>query len=394
MSGPEKLKIVRIINRFNIGGPMWNVLHLTQGLSKQYETLLLGGNALRSEGNAIPLLEKHQIKPKTVRHFSRKISVFSDVRTLFSLYHLLRKEQPILVHTHASKAGALGRLAGILCGTTCLVHTYHGLVFKGYFGKRASKTIVLIERWLARRTHAIVAISEQQKTEIVSEFRIAPPEKVHVIPLGFDLQKFVHSRGAKEMLRKQFGIEEKEIAIAIVGRLTTIKNHAFFIDVAKELHLNNDVTYRFFIVGDGELKAGIQDAIDQHGTSFSTRFTFTSWIESMEHFYPAMDVVCLTSISEGTPVSLIEAQACGIPVVSTAAGGVINTVKHGETGFICPQGGLAEFVEYVHKLSTDKNLWQKMSQNGPTFVLKNFSSEQLVLNMRTLYQQLLTKHAQ
>jgi glycosyltransferase involved in cell wall biosynthesis len=379
MSGPEKLKIVRIINRFNIGGPMWNVLHLTQGLSNQYETLLLGGNALPSE---------------MVRHFSRKISVFSDVRALFSLYHLLRKEQPILVHTHASKAGALGRLAGILCGTTCLVHTYHGLVFKGYFGKRASKTIMLIERWLARRTHAIVAISEQQKTEIVSEFRIAPPEKVHVIPLGFDLQKFVHSRGAKEMLRKQFGIEEKEIAIAIVGRLTTIKNHDFFIDIAKELHLKNDVTYRFFIVGDGERKAGIQDAIDQHGTSFSTRFTFTSWIESMEHFYPAMDVVCLTSISEGTPVSLIEAQACGIPVVSTAAGGVINTVKHGETGFICPQGGLAEFVEYVHKLSTDKNLWQKMSQNGPTFVLKNFSSEQLVLNMRTLYQQLLTKHAQ
>jgi glycosyltransferase involved in cell wall biosynthesis len=107
-----------------------------------------------------------------------------------------------------------------------------------------------------------------------------------------------------------------------------------------------------------------------------------------------MDVVCLTSISEGTPVSLIEAQACGIPVVSTAVGGVINTVKHGETGFICPQGGLAEFVEYVHQLSTDKNLWQKMSQNGPNFVLKNFSAEQLVLNMRTLYQQLLTKHAQ
>ena len=394
MSGPEKLKIVRIINRFNIGGPMWNVLHLTQRLSDQYETLLLGGMALPSEGNAVPLLEKHQIKPKTVRYLSRKISVFSDVLALFSLYRLLRKEQPILVHTHASKAGALGRLAGILCGSTCLVHTYHGLVFKGYFGKRASKTIVRIERWLARRTQAIVAISEQQKTEIVSEFRIAPPEKVHVIPLGFDLQKFVHSRGEREVLRKKFGIGDKEIAVAIVGRLTAIKNHDFFIEVAKKLHLKEDVTYRFFIVGDGERKAWIQETIEQQGASFSSQFTFTSWIESMEHFYPAMDVICLTSISEGTPVSLIEAQACGIPVVSTAVGGVINTVKHGETGFICPQGGLAEFVEYVHQLSTDKNLWQKMSQNGPTFVLKNFSAERLVLNMRTLYQQLLTKHAQ
>ena len=196
------------------------------------------------------------------------------------------------------------------------------------------------------------------------------------------------------MLRKKFGIGDKEIAVAIVGRLTAIKNHDFFIEVAKKLHLKEDVTYRFFIVGDGERKAWIQETIEQQGASFSSQFTFTSWIESMEHFYPAMDVICLTSISEGTPVSLIEAQACGIPVVSTAVGGVINTVMHGDTGFICPQGGLAEFVEYVHQLSTDKNLWQKMSQNGPTFVLKNFSAEQLVLNMRILYQQLLTKHAQ
>lgn len=393
MSALNRLKIVRIVNRYNIGGPMWNVLHLTKGLEEDFDTLLLGGKPLSSEGSAQPIFDKNGVETKVINNLSRKVALWSDIKAFFSLYRIIKSENPPIVHTHASKAGALGRLAAICAGTRCIVHTYHGLVFKGYFNKYTTKIIVIIERLLARRTQAIIAISEQQKVEIVTEFNIAPAEKVHVIPLGFDLKKFEHSHDQRGVVRKRLDLKETEVAIAIVGRLTAIKNHTFFIDIAYHLFEQEGNKYRFFVVGDGELRSIIEGKINEYSSDFAAQFVFTSWIEAMESFYPAMDIVCLTSINEGTPVSLIEAQASGIPVISTAVGGTKNTLVHGETGFLSTPGDLEEFVGYIHQLSADKNLWQKMSQNGPTFAQQNFSSELLISTMRKFYQDLLNNHA-
>ena len=207
-----------------------------------------------------------------------------------------------------------------------------------------------------------------------------------VIPLGFDLHQFQQEIVTKRQnTRDQFGVADDEIALAIIGRLSPIKNHRFFVEVIAKVLANTAQKLKIFIVGDGEERENITQKIKI--SCPEAPIYFTSWIKDIAAFNPGMDIICLTSDNEGTPVSLIEAQACNVVVVSTDVGGVRDIVVDGETGFICPKNQLEYYVEKLLLLIENENIRKKMSQNGWSFVENKFGYQRLAQDAETYYKE-------
>ena len=379
MHKEKKIRVLRIINRFNIGGPTYNAVFLTKYLSDKYETLLVGGAPEKTEADSMHILEEYGVKSRILNEMKRKPSFFSDRIAYKELKKIIREFNPDIIHTHASKAGALGRKAASSCKVPIIVHTFHGHVFHSYFGKIKTTIFKVIERYLAKKTTSIIAISDKQKQELSMEHKICPSNKIKVIPLGFDLNKF-----------KEHKLNADHIAICITGRLVPIKNHDFFLEVVKEVHEKTTKKVVFFIVGDGELYVDIErktKTMKHHGIDIR----MTSWVKKIDKFNAGMDVICLTSDNEGTPVSLIEAQASGVPVISTNVGGVSNIIKNEETGFIVQKNDLNTYVSKLLQLIEEKELRTSFSSKGWDFVGKKYHYNTLVKNTESHYQKLLSE---
>lgn len=384
------IKVLRVINRFNIGGPTYNATFLTRFLDQEFETRLIGGLPEEGEADSLHIVKEYGVEPIILEEMQRNPNIFSDIKAFWKLRKVIKEFRPDIVHTHASKAGALGRLAAFTAGVPVIVHTYHGHVFHSYFGSFKTKIFKAIERFLARRSTGIIAISALQKEEIGTIHRICSPQKIEIIPLGFDLTKFQQNLPEKRLeTRSKFGLEEDEVAVAIVGRLAPIKNHTLFLDACEKALEHGIRKTRFFIVGDGELFADIKSRVDALNSRFDGCFVMTSWIKDIATFNAGMDLICLTSNNEGTPVSLIEAQACGVPVLTTQVGGVKDILDEGETGIIVPAGNTELFAEKLVHLINNEEIRQKMSQNGWNFVCDKFHYKRLVQDMEKYYRQLI-----
>ena len=386
----SKKKILRIINRFNLGGPTYNAGLLTKHLSDEYETLLVGGNHEESEGSSMHIIEQLGLDPIIIPEMQRSISPRNDRVAYNKIQKIMKDFKPDIVHTHASKAGALGRRAAFNAKTPQIYHTFHGHVFHSYFGSLKTNFYKNIERRLAKKSTNIIAISELQKKELSEIHRICPAEKIKVIPLGFDLAPFYTKTEAKRKeFRSKWNIKDNEVAIGIVGRIVPIKDHEFFIHVIERIIKKTSKNIRVFIVGDGEEKVNIQELISTKKLSYSSNstpalFQFTSWIKNVDEVNAGMDIICLTSKNEGTPVSLIEAQASGNPIVSTNVGGIENVISANETGYLSEIGDLEQFSNNLLKLIENEDIRNDMSKKGKQSS-SQYSFENLISNIKALY---------
>lgn len=385
-------KVLRIINRFNIGGPTYNATFLTRFISDEFETLLIGGVPDEGETDSLHILEEYGVQPIIIDELQRNPNFQSDRKAYKKIKEIIREFKPDIVHTHAAKAGALGRRAAYKCKVPVIVHTFHGHVFHSYFGKVKTTLFKKIERNLAKKSTGIIAISEQQKHELSEIHNICSADKIKIIPLGFDLDKFrVNNEKNRIAIRAKYTIQPHEVAIAIVGRLAPIKDHDFFLNVIERIMREEKLPIRVFIVGDGSEAGAIRERVNAINTNFPELITMTSWITNIGEFNSGMDIIALTSKNEGTPVSLIEAQAGGLPVISTDVGGVKDIVANEKTGFIVPVNDLELYAEKLKKLITDQKLREKMSQNGWDHVREQFHYTRLVKNMEDYYRELLEK---
>ncbi|HET6991817.1 MAG TPA: glycosyltransferase, partial [Bacteroidia bacterium] len=263
-------KILRIINRFNLGGPTFNVAYLSKYLAPEFETLLVGGAKDESEDSSEFILENLGLKLIIIPEMKREINFRNDRIAYKKIKALIREFKPDIVHTHAAKAGALGRMAASACHVPVIVHTFHGHVFHSYFGKTKTAVFKSIERYLAKKSTAIIAISEIQKQELAFEHRICPPEKIKVIPLGFDLSRFRENSGEKrKAFRSAYHVGDNEVAIVIVGRLVPVKNHGMFIRGLKLAVEKSKTPVRAFIVGDGEERLALEKTARESGFDFA-----------------------------------------------------------------------------------------------------------------------------
>jgi len=381
-------KVLRIINRFNLGGPTYNAAYLTKYLSPDFSTLLIGGEKDDSEGSSEFILKNMGVDYTILPEMKRSINPLNDLLAYNKIKSSIREFKPDIVHTHAAKAGAIGRRAAAACKVPVIVHTYHGHVFHSYFGRFRTSVFKKIEQRLALKTSAIIAISESQKQELVEDHRIAPPEKVHVIPLGFELLRFQESYKEKRVaFRTKYNLREQEIAIGIVGRLVPVKNHSLFLEAIKFVKENAQKNIRAFIIGDGEERARLENRTRE--LDLKDVVVFTSWEKEVDKIYPGLDIVCLTSFNEGTPVSLIEAQAANKPVVSTNVGGIENVVLPDKTALLSNAIDTLGFSKKLLALVEDENLRKRLSAEGFDFVKKKFHYTRLIRDVKELYWNLL-----
>ena len=384
-------KILRIINRFNLGGPTYNAAYLTKYLEPDYETLLIGGQHDDSEKSSMHILDNLGLEPIIIPEMQRSLNPYKDQIAFKKIQNIIKEFKPDIVHTHAAKAGALGRRAAYKMGVKQIYHTFHGHVFHSYFGSFKTRIFKEIEKNLAKKTTKIIAISEIQKRELSKIHRICPEKKIEVIPLGFDLERFNTDKDSKRKeFRKKWNLKENEIAIGIIGRLVPIKNHKFFIDAVQEVLKKSKVPIRAFIVGDGEEKQNIINYIKNKNLDFSLNynpatFQLTSWIKEIDRVNSGMDIICLTSLNEGTPVSLIEAQASGKPIVSTKTGGIENIVLENKTTLLSEKNDLHNFSKNLLSFINDSNKRKLFSKFGLE-KSKDFHYDQLVNNIKNLYE--------
>ena len=381
------MKVMRIITRLNIGGPALHATLLNQELERDgIESLLITGRVGKEEGDMSYLAENGKA-PLILPELRREIHPLMDAVCLWKLFRIMRRERPDIVHTHMAKAGTLGRLAATFAGVPVRVHTFHGHVFQGYFRSLTTRWFLMVERFLAKRSDCLVAVSDHVREEICQRYRLASRERVRVIPVGLDLVPFLKVNGKSGVLTKELGLPSGTSIIGIVGRLVPIKNHLFFLRVAEAL-IQKNRSIHFVIVGRGEEEAQLKRWVKEKGLSRSV--SFLGWRKELAEIYADLDIVVLTSLNEGTPVSLIEATASGRAVVATRVGGVPDVVKDGVTGFTVPAGDLDLFVQKIETLLQDPELRERMGVAGRKDV-QVFSKEILFKNIWTLYEELLLK---
>ncbi|MBL0125960.1 MAG: glycosyltransferase [Flavobacteriales bacterium] len=406
-------RILRILNRFNLGGPTHNAAYLTRYLQPEFETLLVGGSQEATEEGSHHILRSLGVEPLILPELQREVAPWRDRGAYRRIKKLIKDFKPDIVHTHAAKAGAVGRMAAADLGVKAIVHTFHGHVFHSYFGPVRTTLYKNIERYLAKRSSRIVAISDLQRQELVEEHRICDLDKVTVIPLGFDLSRFQEEQGSKrELFRKVYGVADDEIAVGIVGRLVPIKNHDLFLEVVARVSRKTGKKLRAFIVGDGEERDRLQQLTRDLGMSqamgpifnghgfghgvngkpmvASATVTFTSWIKEVDIVNAGVDIIMLTSLNEGTPVSLIEAQASNRPVISTRVGGIENVVLPGQTALLSEAGDTDNLTRQLTQLVESAEMRTRMGAGGWVHVRDKYHYARLVEDTAHLYRSLLS----
>ena len=424
------MKVVRIIARLNVGGPARHVAWLEAGLRRRgYASVLVAGVVPPGEDDMGYFAASLGVEPQVIPEMSREISP-QDAVTVWKLFRLFRRERPDVVHTHTAKAGTAGRVAGFcykwltpsaLWGRprpVRFVHTYHGHIFHSYYGPLKTRLFLFIERALARlATDRVVVISPQQFAEIHEQFGVGRREQFRVVPLGLDLRAFDAWAERRPAARAAFGAAGRDILVGIVGRLTEVKDHRLFLEAAARYlrargaaESADDRRVRFVVVGDGHLRAELERHARDLG--LAGHVTFAGLRDDPEQFYPALDVVALTSRNEGTPLTLIEAMANARAVVATAVGGVVDLLggpaeeesagealaggvsAGGRAWRVCERGvrvapGDAEaFADALACLAEGDGLRQSLGERGRRFVEERYSVERLVDDIENLYGEL------
>jgi len=380
-----------------VGGPAKHVAWLTAGLQdSNYHSVLVAGTVPPGEEDMGYFADDMGVTPFYIPEMSREISL-KDAVTIWKLYRLFLRERPDIVHTHTAKAGTVGRVAGFFYrwltpGTfvgrprACkFVHTYHGHVFHSYYGRSRTRLFLAIERMLARLiTDRLIVVSEQQGVEIGNDFRVGRPGQIEVVPLGLDLSVFADHASRRARFREELGIDDGTVLVGIVGRLTEIKNHRMFLNSVARL--KGQTRMRFVVIGDGSLRENLVEQARSLG--LQSEVIFAGGRRDPEYFYPALDIVALTSLNEGTPLTLIEAMANARPVVATSVGGVVDLLANGR-GICVASGDDDAFASALQRLATDPQLQRDLGARGLEFVQLNYRKERLVEDIKRLYRELM-----
>jgi len=396
-----RTKVLRIIARLNTGGPALHTLILTKYLDPtRFESLLVTGSVQSHEGDMSHLAEDGSIPFIKFGKLGRRIHFSQDFIVFFQILYTIIRFRPCIIHTHTAKAGTLGRLATILYNgfrsrkNRCiLIHTYHGHVFHSYFSDRTTKIFIWIERLLGLATYRAITISPQQRKEVGEIYKVLPPEKIRIVRLGIYVDPYLNAESSKGNFRSRFGLTDADFVIGAVGRLTGIKNLPMFLDAASLVIKNMpDKEIYFIVAGDGDMRNKLE--IQAIRLDIRESIVFTGWVEDLPSLYADLDILALTSLNEGTPLSVIEAMSSRVPIAATDVGGVRDLLGEREKGDsfdICTHGILVQpedargFSEALSFLINNPETADQMGSAGRGFAEATYSHKRLVRDIDNLY---------
>jgi glycosyltransferase involved in cell wall biosynthesis len=383
------LKAIRVIARLNVGGPARHVLLLDEALRRRgYDTLLVHGSIGPGEASLEHVAAARGLRTHKIARLRRNITIFGDAVALVKLLRLVFAEGPDVIHTHTAKAGALGRIAALVYNLTCprarrclVVHTFHGHVLTGYFGRTGNRLVAFAERTLAARTDRIVAISPRLQDDLTTRFNVAARAKTVVIPLGLDFGPLL-ADAPPCAARARLGLAPEAFVIAYVGRFVAIKalDRLFHAFAAVLRHVPRA---RLLMAGDGPTRGALEELARR--LEIDDRVTFTGWTDDVATVYAAADVCCLPSLNEGTPVAIIEAMAAKRPVVATAVGGLTDLIDDERNGLLVPPNDTAMLARALLRLAGDPELRARVAAAARASVVTRFSIERLAADIHELY---------
>ncbi len=376
-------RVMRIIARMNVGGPAVQVSGLMRGFnSTEFDHRLYTGYCAEDEADYLDTVAT-DVKAVRIQGFGRRVSLGGDLKAFISLVSEIRDFKPHVIHTHTAKAGFLGRIASIISLQPSIrVHTFHGHLLNGYFGRFKRSLVVLAEKFLALFTHQLLAVGDKVRQDLLNA-GIGSKNKFGLMPPGLAIGVLPDRQDSRTALN----LPADTLQCAFIGRVTQIKRPDRFLDVVSEIKMR-DVNLDFFIAGDGELLEMCRERIKQEDLPV----TVLGWQSDIERVLSSADMVVLTSDNEGTPLSLIQAGMAGIPVVTTNVGSVPEVVLDGVTGLVTGLD-VQEIADALEKLVNDKALRTKLGTSAREFTLSNFGVKRLVHDHEDLYKKLLSSQA-
>ncbi|MGQ0809795.1 MAG: glycosyltransferase family 4 protein [Nitrospiraceae bacterium] len=336
-------RIIHVITRLDHGGSALNTMSTAIGQDRtKYEPIVVAGvpgrwdaqGGMAATEENCRRLDKEQIRWQLIPTLTREVNPSKDLRTLWSLIQVFRRERPSIVHTHTSKAGALGRVAAWMTRVPAVIHTPHGHVFYGHFGPVTTRIFLLMEQVLAKVTTWMIGLTEAERSDHL-ERRVGRSERFAVAYSGIDLDRFRQVRDRRGERPSYFRCPSDAVIVGSVGWLTPIKGHRFLIQavaqlkpVFPKLHL--------VIVGSGDLLDELSALAKELRMTDSVQFLGER--TDVDACLAGMDCFVLSSLNEGMGRALIEAMAAGLPVIATHVGGIPALIEQERTGLLVPPG--------------------------------------------------------
>jgi glycosyltransferase involved in cell wall biosynthesis len=377
------LAILHLITRLERGGSSDCTLWQAIGAARRGHrvTVACGPSPVPT-----PLLARAREAPGirfvAVKGLARPIRPFADLRALLAIIAILRRERFDIVHTHTSKAGALGRLAAALCGFRSVIHQPHGHLFYGYYGRSGSALVALAERLLAPLARVQVTLSRRGALEHLGR-GIGEPGRFRVIPSGIDLRPFRGARRRRATCRERLGFAADEFWVGTLCRLEPVKGvdvllHGFLRAAASRPAL------RLFLGGDGPLRAALERRAA--GAGASSRVAFAGAWVAPEEVLPALDLFVLASRNEGMGRALVEAMACGLPVIATDVGGVAEVLEEGRAGRLVPSGDPEAVAAAIGRLADAPDLRAAVGRRARARAVR-FGAGRMTRDLLRLYRE-------
>jgi glycosyltransferase involved in cell wall biosynthesis len=369
---------MQIIARMNVGGPAVIVAELMRGLDKSaFNQILVTGYCDDNEADYLDTVAT-DIKATRIAGLGRSVSLLADLKAFFGLISLMRKFKPDVIHTHTAKAGVLGRLASLLAGQGAVrVHTFHGHLLHGYFSGAITKLVVLIEKFFAAQSSALIAIGTKVRDDLVAA-GIGRADKYRVFFPGLPTPKEM----AKTAAQSALGISTETLYVTFVGRLTQIKRPDRLLDVAKECKARG-LNLRFLVAGEGDFF----ESSKLRCFNEQLNVTFFGWRNDIDQIFAASDIAILTSDNEGIPLTLIQAAQASLPIVATNVGSISDIVLNESNGYLT-QTIAADMADAIEKLVRDAQLRKIMGEAGKARADQYFSLERMIKDHSDLYRSL------
>jgi glycosyltransferase involved in cell wall biosynthesis len=385
------MRVAHVITRLILGGAQENTLLTCEDLQREYgdDMLLVTGPPLGPEGSLLDRAKANRVPLAIMDSLRRSIHPGHDWRSYRELKRWLREFRPDVVHTHSAKGGMLGRMAASSLHVPAIVHTVHGAPFHPYQSWPARTFFRSCERYAARRCHALVSVAKAM-TDLLVDAGVAPRAKFTTIYSGMEVEQFLHADARRDVTRKALGYEPAHVVIGKIARLFHLKGHQYVIQAARDVVARHPQA-RFLFVGDGILRADLEQQVAAGGLNAHVRFVGLVPPEKIADYLGAMDIVVHASLREGLARVLPQALIASKPVVSYDVDGAREVVIPGETGYLVPPCAVAALADALNELIADPVKRAAMGQGGRRRFTEQFRHENMTRQIRALYERLLAR---
>jgi putative peptidoglycan lipid II flippase len=345
----EKKSIVHVLEGF-LGGTCTYMCSVLPELAKHHDvTLICSLNRSCPEAaTSLSVLRGQGIKVHIIR-MQRQINPFHDILSLFRIRKILSKHRFDIVHTHCSKAGALGRIAAFLAGVKTVFHTPHCFAFLRCKGRFRRYVYLTLERMLAKLTNKVIAVSQSEK-EVAVKYRIVSADRCLVVSNGLAADSdplYASDETEVSRIKARLGLDPSKRVVSTVCRLIDYKGVARFLEAAR---LSRAANVTFTVAGDGEQKSVLEDIVGRY--NLSDKVKLLGHIQGIQDIYAISDAVVLCSDAEGQPYTLLEAMRAKCPIIATAVTGNMDLVIDGVTGLLA-QPEAASIAQAIDGLLAD-----------------------------------------